>query len=122
MECSIVATTSMSIKKYFVWLPVSIPDNLASLWKIVSIETPSSAIAAANRKVMRILQARNPEVKHSKKQGPYRKYSAEERTMFQETKIALYTISWQVIHHDADGISTVNVGTVPLAVLFTFDA
>ena len=58
------------------------------------INIPLSAIAAANREVMRILQASNPKVKHIKEWGAYRKYSAKERTMFQETKIVLGTISW----------------------------
>ena len=82
----------------------------------------SSAIAAANREVTRILQARNPKVRCSKKQGAYRKCSAEERAMFKETMIGLCSISWQVFCRDADRISIVNVGTVPLAIQFVIDA
>ena len=63
-----------------------------STWQTVFCNIPSSSIAAANREVTRILQARNPEVKRSKKRGAYQKYSAEERTTFQETKIVLYSI------------------------------
>ena len=70
----------------------------------------------------RILLARNPEVKCSKKWGSYSKYSAEERTTFQKTKIVLCSSFWQVFHRDADRISIVNVGTVPLAIQFVFDA
>ena len=68
------------------------------------------------------LQARNPEVKCSKKRGSYPKYSAEERTTFQETKIVLCSISWQVFHRDAYRISIINVAAVLLAIQFVFDA
>ena len=67
---------------------------------------------AANIEVTRRLQARTPEVKHSKKRGPYRKYSAEERTTFQETIIVFALFYWQVFHRDANRISIVDVGTV----------
>ena len=49
-------------------------------------------------------------------------FSAEERTTFQETKVVLCSIFWQVSYRDADRISIINVGTVPLAIYFVFDA
>ena len=77
-------------------------------WQVYMVDCHSSAVAAANRKVTRTLQLRNPEVKRSKKRGAYRKYSAEERTTLQETKIVPCFITWQVFYRDADRICRQN--------------
>lgn len=59
----------MSILDYFT-TQSSLPDSRGSL----SQSLPSSAIAAANREVQRVIQE-----KRSKRRGPYRKYTSQEK-------------------------------------------
>ena len=111
----------MLMEKYFARLPVSIWDNLTSLYCKLSLSiylrVPHSG-TQPTKKWRGYYKLAIPKAKRSKKWGAYRKYSAEEKTI----KIVLCSIFWQVFHCKADRISIVNVGTVPLAIQFVFDA
>ena len=68
----------MSIRDYFKKLPIS--SSLPSPQGELALSVPSRAISAANREVLKVLEAQTSAGTAKRKQrGPYRKYSAKER-------------------------------------------
>ena len=89
----------------------------------VFISIPSSAIGAANREVTRMLQACNPEVRHSKKRGVDQKCSAENsvNNVPRNEDCPLLCFLSSTLSRCRQDIDH-QYGMVPLAVQFVFNA
>ena len=96
MECSIVASTSMSIEKYFCACSQQRGDE----------HTASSQSRSEAQQEARVVS---------------KVFSRAENNVPRNKDSALLYF-WQVFHSDADRKSIVDVGAVPLAIQFVFDA